>query len=190
MKLRTALFTLALSTFSLVACGGDDVGSGPVSEEDFVNGCKADCERNFECDPTNAQPVAECNAECAGDYADVRGWLRADAFVAITDCFADLACTADEGVCLTECSPTSTHNAYETQCRKVFATCVTEPADLDGFCEVTPMPNPENDDVGFFCLITPDVIQRMLDCIPDGTACDPGLTCIQGVMQSVGLGGA
>jgi hypothetical protein len=186
MKLRFILITLTLS-LALIACS-DDPGSGPVSEEDFRAACEADCQHDFDCDPQGATPVDQCTAECFADYAEVRGWLRGDVTANLAECFAELSCTADDDLCLAECAPTATHNAYEAQCREVFAACVTEPAELDGICEVTPMPQ-SSGDVGFFCLFTPEVMQRMLDCIPDGTACQAGITCIQGVMESVGFDG-
>jgi hypothetical protein len=184
MKLRLALFTLAL--FTLVACGSDGPGSGPVSQADFNEGCRVDCEHRVECG-TATGTLEECITNCTDDYADVSGWLRGDAYVAITECFGGLACSADTSTCLTECQPTDAHERYEAQCREVFAPCVEVPSDLDGFCETTPMPSEQGDDTGIFCLMTPAIMDQMTACIPDGTTCQAGLTCLQGVLEQVGF---
>jgi hypothetical protein len=178
MKLQTGL-ALSLALFGLVACGGGP-GSGPVSADDFREGCRIDCQHDFDCGDTT-ETVDACTERCFADFPEA-GWLRGDAFVAISECFAELSCTADDDSCFTECSPTGAHDRWESQCREVFAPCITEPAQLDGICEVTPMPNID-DEVGFFCLFTPAIMDELTACIPDGTACEPGISCVQAALE-------
>lgn len=188
MTLRFATL-FALSTL-LAACGGDDdgggVGSGPVTQEQYTEGCRIDCEHRVECGDTT-DPLQTCIDNCAADYPEVAGWLRADATVAITQCFGELDCAANDNQCMAECIPTAAHAAYEAQCREVFGPCGASPDELDGMCETTPMPTENSDDTGIFCLMTPAVMNQMLACIPDGTACQAGLTCLEGVLNSVGF---
>jgi hypothetical protein len=181
MNLRFAFLSLSFAT--LAACGGDSPGTGPVSAADAEDGCRAGCQRDFDCDPTSATPVEQCTTSCV---AEVSGWVRADAFADITDCIADLACTASEDTCVDQCDPTDAHEAYEAQCREVFAPCSADPADINGICETTPS---GSGDVGFFCLITPSVMDQLTACIPDGTACQAGIDCIQGVLETNGIDG-
>lgn len=168
---------------ALIGCGGG-AGTGPISVDEAEDICRDICQRDFDCGDTS-MTVDQCTADCAAEAG--AGWLRADAFEDIAACGVDLACGADDDACLRECAPTSAHEEYEAQCRTVFATCVSDPSQLNGICETTPMPGVDGDDVGFWCLVTPAIMEEMLDCIPDGTACQAGATCIQAVAESHGL---
>ncbi len=178
MNLRFAVLSLSFAT--LAACGGDP-GSGAISAADAEDGCRRNCEHSQECNPDPQTTVQACTAECV---ADVSGWVRADAFEAITDCATGLACNASEDVCLTECVPTDAHDAYEARCRAVFAACL-DPGELNGICETTPVPG--GDDAGFFCLITPSIVDQMTACLPEAAVCGTAIECIQRVLETNGI---
>ena len=179
--MRTASFVVsALVTLVCTACGSDGPGTGPLTAAEAEDGCRADCEHRIACDPQPDQTVEACTADCVSDVA---GWVRADAFEAIIDCTTALACDASDDACLAECVPTSAHDAYEAQCREVFAPCGS-PEEVDGICEVSPNASTEG---GLFCLVAPSIIDEMTDCIPDGTTCQAGVACINAVAESHGL---
>lgn len=177
---KPAIHILRASFVALVACGGGG-GTGPISADEAEGTCRDVCQRDADCGELS-ETVDQCTADCVAEVST--GWLRADAFEAIGACAVDLACGADDDVCLRECSPTSAHERYESQCRTVFASCGTDPDQLNRICETTPMPGVDGDDLGFFCLVTPAIMEEMLDCIPDGTSCQAGATCIQAVAAS------
>jgi hypothetical protein len=184
--MRSSLaLTLALAALTALAaaCGGDDddgtgPGTGPVTPAQAEAGCGSDCEHSHGCDAT--VDVAACTADCVSDVT--AGWFRADAFDAIVACRTGLACGADDDACLEACRPTLSHDAYEAQCREVFAGCGTQ-AQIDSVCEVTPSAVTGN---GVFCLITPSIIDEMTACIPDGTGCS-GVECIAAVAEAHGI---
>ncbi len=165
---------------ALVGCGTDGPGTGPISAADAMAGCEAGCERDMMCDPTSTETVAACTADCVAGVGG--GGIRADVFEVITDCTAALACTADEDICLNECSPTSAHESYETACRAKLAECGGMAADVDGACETTP-----GVDKGFLCVFTPAVMAELEDCFALDCA---GLdACFNTVTAKYGFGG-
>lgn len=168
----------------VVGCGGG-AGTGPLTADEAEGVCTRICERDIECGDTS-QTLEMCTASCVADVSG--GWLRADAFEAIGECSVALACGADDDVCLRECAPTATHEEYEAQCRSALAACVANPSELDLICETTPMPGVDGDDLGYYCLVTPSVLEEMIGCIPDGVACAAGASCLQAVLERHGLG--
>lgn len=163
---------------TMVGCGGDSGGTGPISAADARAGCEAGCERDNMCDPTSTETVADCTASCVADIGG--GGVRTDAFDAISACIADLACTASDDVCINECSPTSAHESYETKCRAKATECGAPSADVDGLCETTP--DAEN---GFLCLFTPAVMNELAACFD--LACTGIDGCFSTVSAKYGL---
>lgn len=169
-----------LAVCLLAACGGDSPGTGPVSPADAEAGCSAMCQRDIDCG-NETDPLAVCTADCVADTGD---WLRADAFEAITDCIAALACGASDDPCLEECVPTAAHTSYETACRERFAACVETPSQLDGLCEVTPS---QASGDGENCLITPAIMSELTDCFAAGADCATMQNCLLAVAETHGL---
>lgn len=161
----------------LFACGSDGPGTGPVDPDDAMAGCMADCQHRASCGSTT--PVAECTTECVNET----GWVRADTFADLIDCFGSQACGASQDTCIAMCEPTSAHERYESTCRANLATCGT-PDDVNQFCETQPT---GAGDVGFFCLATPAIMDEMTACIPAGVDCKTALACLQGVLEAHGI---
>ena len=42
-------------------------------------------------------------------------------------------------------------------------------------------------DAGLVCIITPDVVDELTACIPDGVTCAAATTCLQGVFAQHGI---
>lgn len=156
---------------ALLACGGGD-STGPVSMDTAQDGCAADCQHRIECGSTT--PLAECTAECV---ASVTGVIREDVFNDVVDCSTQLACGASNDACEALCTPTAAHDRYEAACRGVFATCL-DPAELASLCSVRPT---GSGDAGFFCYVTPSIIDEFTACLPAGAACGTASTCLQNV---------
>lgn len=173
---------LGLTMIVLVgaACGGDSGGSGPISTANAMDVCETICQHEVECTP-DSQTLDACIADCTGDLGG--GGYRTDAANDIADCIAGLACTADEDACLTECSPTSAHESFETRCRAKVAECADAGADADAACETTPSTG--DDDVGFFCLFTPAVMEALSACFDE--PCTGIETCFSNVTTQFNL---
>jgi hypothetical protein len=164
------------------ACGGGgsggNGGTGPISAAGAMEVCETICQHDVECTP-DGQPLDACIADCVGDLGG--GGYRTDAANAIADCFAGLACTADEEQCLAECTPTSAHEAYETKCRAKFAECGGM-GSADPACETTPNATTE---VGEACLFTPAVVDALAACFDE--PCTGLDACFQMVTNQYGL---
>lgn len=160
-----------------VACGGGE-GAGPVSMEAAQAGCTADCEHQIECG--DETPLGDCTADCVGD---VTGILRADVFADLVDCRTELACGASTSTCNT-CEPTSSHTAYETRCRELFAPCTDGSADLDNLCGVS---STSGDD-GSLCMFATNIMDELTACMPSGAVCETALGCMRNVLTSHGIG--
>lgn len=182
MNLRFALVSCSFAFATLAACGGDP-GSGLVSASDAEDGCRRDCEHRLECTPDPQETVESCTDDCV---SDVVGWVRADAFEDIIDCSTGLACGVSDDDCLSECDPTDAHEEYEARCRAVFASCL-DSEELESLCETTPMPGVDADDIGYFCLITPSIVDELTACLPEAAVCETALECLQAVLTANGI---
>ncbi len=140
--------------------------------------CRQGCEHDVECG--TATDVELCTSDCVGD---VTGVVREDAFIDITNCFTGLECGTNDDACFAECTPTSTHEDYETRCRETLGACDLSAAEIDGICEVTPNPAAET---GFLCVITPSILEEVDACF-DEPDCTAQLTCMQTVFESNGV---
>jgi hypothetical protein len=165
-----------------VACGGGGSGggTGPLSQAGAEEVCQVTCERDAECDPDSTQTVAQCVAACAVDLGG--GGFRTDAANAIVDCIGDLACTADEDVCLTKCTPTSTHVSYEARCREKAAACGIA-GEIESLCETTPSTTDE--EIGIVCLFTPAAVSALDACFDQ--SCETIGDCFEMVFTEYGL---
>jgi hypothetical protein len=170
------LAILGLAWFG-TACGGP--GTGPVPRSVAQEHCGEICERDLMCDPNTTETLQECTDDCVGDVTRV---IREDAFIDVADCISALSCTADEDVCLRECSPTKTHNDYETACRAKVAECGGAGSAADSLCEVSPS---GSDDDGFLCLLIPTAISELTDCF--SMSCTAVEACLSGVFERYGL---
>lgn len=178
MPTRSICSFAAATLFTLLAaCGGDDAGPEPLDTATRDRLCQADCDRLVACEPDRV--LAECIASCQGDLA---GWVRTDVALDVFDCRAALACGASDDACVT-CSPTDAHQRFETACRANLATCDVNP---DSFCAVT-ITAATQGDAGLVCIITPDVVDELTACIPDGVTCAAATTCLQGVFTQHGI---
>ena len=175
--MRTSLVFCGLL---LAACGdvADGPGTGPVSPTAAAEGCQRQCQHDIDCG--SAQTVQACTDDCVSETM----WVRADAFETVIDCLATHACAGDEDECTALCNPTGAPERWEAQCRAVLGGC---DIDVNEACETQPDPS-QSGDVGFLCLATPAIMDELTACIPNGTACQAGLTCLQGVFQAHGLG--
>ena len=81
MRHHTLLLSL-LSTLSLtlVACGGDSLGSDPVTAAQAEDPCRTGCEHEAECSDDPAYDLEGCVDDCV---ADTSGWVRGDALEAL-----------------------------------------------------------------------------------------------------------
>lgn len=177
MKRASKAVLLALV---VAACGGSN--TGPISTETAEGACGDICQHDLACDATSTQTLEQCTADCVGDVA---GAYREDAVLAIASCLTELACTADDDACLAECEPTSSHDRYEERCRERGAECGATPDQLDGLCEVTPMPASSGDD-GLLCLLVPAVVDDLRACF-DEPDCATLETCFDRVLAAHGV---
>lgn len=160
-----------------MACGGGD-STGPVSMDTAQAGCQADCQHNIDCGST--EPLADCTTDCVGD---VTGVIREDVFNDIVDCNTALACGASDDACEALCEPTSAHDRYEAACRAMFATC-PDTVDVNELCSVRPT---GASDAGFFCYLTPAIVDEFTACLPSGGTCSAALSCMSGVAETRGV---
>jgi hypothetical protein len=171
--MRAAFFTIIL----MAACGGgsgNGAGTGPVTAEQAQDLCETDCQHNIDCG--SGQDLASCTTDCVEDSV---GWARADAMETIIECNAALACDASDDQCLLEVQPLAIHEAWETACRRDLATCLAEPADAEGICEVSPV----SEDVGFVRFIAPAIVDEMIDCL--GAAdCTARQSCLSATFEA------
>lgn len=164
---------------TMVGCGTDGAGTGPISAANAQAGCEAGCEHDKECDPTSTQTVEACTAECVAGVSG--GGVREDAFEELSTCVSQQACTASDDACFTACEPTSAHESFEAACRAKLAECGAAPTDLDGACET----KPNGDDLGFLCLFTPAVMNELAACMD--LACTAIEDCYGTVSAKYGL---
>ena len=175
------MLAMAVAT---AACGGSG-GSGPLSMQSAEDACQLLCEHQEGCDST-PDPVEPCVAECTADFTQGNGF-RADAISDYADCVADLACEINKETCLTTCSPTGAHESYEAHCRTKVTECFGADPEHLGLCETTPDPN--DDDIGFNCMFTPDVMNELSACFD--LTCPELSGCFDGVLRKYKiLGGA
>jgi hypothetical protein len=168
----------------LVACGGGGGGStGPVDQETAADYCQQGCDREAECDPTT--DVTQCVSDCVDDVCDL---IREDVFIAVTECTVEAACGADDTCFVDNCSPTSSHTAYEEHCREALAQCDLSADQLDGTCETTPSSGSgtAGDDTGFLCGIVPSIINELDACF-DEPDCVAIANCFDEVAAAHGL---
>jgi hypothetical protein len=165
---------------ALLAACGDDPNTGPVDRPTAERYCELLCEREARCDGDDLQA---CIDDCVGD---VVGWVREDAFIDIVECIDDLACAADDDVCLEACRPTSAHLHYEQRCREELSACGVSGGSLDGACEVTPGGS-SSGDAGFVCLIATPIVQELTRCF-DEPNCEAIATCFERVIDRHGIG--
>jgi hypothetical protein len=134
-------------------------------------------------DTAGGETVATCTDNCVGDIGG--GGYRTDVVEDIFACQTALACGADDDMCFM-CTPTSTHESFETECRAKAAECGVSQEDIDASCETTPDPSGSGD-TGFLCVVTPEAINALKACLDmDCTAISD---CYQMVATQYGIDG-
>lgn len=178
---KLVMMALVLGACSNSGSGGGGGSTGPVSMSTAMSQCEKQCTREVMCQDTD-NTQEECVADCVDDIDG--GAFRSDAVIAITNCFSELACGADDDACIMECEPTSAHNAYETACREKFTACGGQigGSGPEGICEVTPT---GEGDAGFLCVITPSVINMLENCF--SMECGEVMNCVQQVAEANGI---
>ncbi len=180
MKPATNASTISIASLLLLAaaCGGGG-GAGPIDQATAEDVCQQVCDRDVECgDP--ADPM--CVADCADGLAGV---IREDVIEDALACTLAAECDAVDD-CELECSPTSTHTAYEAHCREALGACDISTEALDGICEVNYGPGPDGDQVGSLCLFATPIIDD-LDACMDEPDCNAIAACIQAVSDGLDL---
>jgi hypothetical protein len=169
----------------VAACGGGGGGdSGPVDQETAAEYCQQSCDREAECDATT--DVTMCVSDCVDDVTDL---IREDVFIAVVECETALSCDATENNCFIDnCSPTSTHTAYESHCRERLAECDFPSTTLDSVCETTPSDGGgvEGGDLGFICAVNTSIISELDACF-DEPDCTGVMSCFDEVTSAHGL---
>ncbi len=164
----------------LAACGGGSgggFGPGALTQAQAEEVCTTDCQHDIDCGST--EPLAACVTECATDDT---GWARADAFQAVTNCIAQLACSADDDQCVVDnLIPLPIHEEWESVCLSGLSECL-EPNDLE-ICEATPS---GTSDAGLISLFAEPIVQEMIDCVA-APACQALLDCIEAVFTTHGI---
>jgi hypothetical protein len=180
--LAWSIVSVSLAVTLAAACGGGP-GTAAVTPSDAEDYCRRSCQHDVTCDPNSTQTVEQCTTDCVGELA---GWARADALDAFTSCIAALECTASDDTCTrTSCSPTATHDQYETRCRELFGACGV--TDLDALCETDPATVDGGGDAGLVCYIAPAIVEELIACMGPQANCDSALSCMLAVFDSHGI---
>jgi hypothetical protein len=177
MKRTSAILAL------LAACGGGGLGSEAVTAEEAEGPCRDSCAWELDCG--QATDLDACIDQCV---ETVSGWYRGDALETLIDCVTAQGCDADEAACALEIEPLPIHEEYEAACRDGLAGCF-EPAQVEVTCEASPNPDDPDDDVGIPRFWGSDVVEDLLVCFDEHAACDPLVSCLQGVLTAAGFGG-
>jgi hypothetical protein len=165
---------LSLLVVLFAACGGG-ASTAPVDHATAEQYCQEDCDHQASCD--GMIDAATCTSEC---MSVVEGIFREDVLADVTECSTALACGADQYACFEDnCTPTSTHEAYESRCREVLAGCDVSAADIEGECETTAMPRIG---VGTVCAVAPEVLDEMIACFDED--CEAIAACEQAVVDA------
>lgn len=170
-------FASSMIVIALAACGGGSGGGGTnqVTPEQADALCTRGCNHIVTCGGSSTLP--ECVADCTGD---TQAW-RQDALLTLVDCLETQMCSDAPEACFAEIDPLPIHEEWETKCRAQLATCVTDPTQLDGFCEVNP--DPANPEVGFIRVIAPAIMNELIACL-DQPDCTTRQTCLQSVADA------
>lgn len=162
----------------LAACGGD-ASSGAVSAEDAEAYCREGCTYENTCDGDAIEP---CVTDCVSDVA---GWYREDVLSDLVDCLTSQPCDATDDACFLACTPTASHERYETACRDALTACGAAPADLAPICETTP---DETQEAGFLCAVAPGIMEELRQCFTDpDVSCTTYEPCLESVLDSHGI---
>ncbi|MGE0871160.1 MAG: hypothetical protein AB7P03_21525 [Kofleriaceae bacterium] len=151
-------------------------GPGPISQSEAQELCRDTCQHDIDCG--NELDLEQCAQDCS---LGVSTWVRADAFTDLQECFAALECNAGDDECQLECKPTSTHEAFEEDCRAKVTECQLPD---DSGCETSPS---VSSDAGFYCFVTPSIMKELQACFDE--ACDDVGTCFDSVYAKYTLGG-
>lgn len=170
---------VATTTLLATACGGGGGGNtNAITSGAAEPYCEQGCTYTFECDPTTADPVETCVAECLDQ---VVGVFREDVFIDVSNCATGLDCDASDDSCFLDCEPTASHQAYETACRDALAQCDVAADDIDESCEVTPSADID----AFFCALAPAIVDDLTECF--GGTCQEQADCRLAVLEANGL---
>jgi hypothetical protein len=165
--------------FVLAACGGGSgggSGTGAIGQAEAEEYCRADCQRDIDCG-TETNDLETCTQNCAGELV---GWARADAIQEIFECFADLACDANDDACAAGVDPLPIHEEWEAGCIAKFTECI--PDEVEVACSASPIPG-EIDDAGFWRFIAPEIMEEVIACLDEPT-CEGGLDCVTAVLEA------